>query len=361
MARLALPRDVRDCLQPIVNRARENPRAAGGYHPGLALDRWVEFDDPDWPRFNQETQKKHLKLVAGLPGLSDALRAARQAREETLRALEARMWTQRSVWRLTLHLSRGAALENAGLCLHPVYGFAYLPGSGLKGMARAYAEMVWAREGSQEPGEEAVGGGLPSGGSGGLEATERMEWVRRVFGCGPSTGRRRKEDGGEGETAGSGGGDTADDGRPDDPGDPAGEDHRAGSVGAVVFHDAWPVGWPRLQVDIVNSHHPQYYDPAKREQAEAAGEGAHSATGEPDAGWEPPGDWQSPVPVYFLTVRPGTAFNFAVSLRETAVPDGRKLLGLAHEWLWKALCEFGAGAKTAAGYGYFESPENRAE
>jgi CRISPR-associated protein Cmr6 len=43
---------------------------------------------------------------------------------------------------LTLHLARASALENAGICLHRVYGFAYLPGSGLKGLARAYAESA---------------------------------------------------------------------------------------------------------------------------------------------------------------------------------------------------------------------------
>ena len=37
---------------------------------------------------------------------------------------------------LTLHLARASALENAGICLHSLYGFTYLPGSGLKGMAR---------------------------------------------------------------------------------------------------------------------------------------------------------------------------------------------------------------------------------
>jgi CRISPR-associated protein Cmr6 len=30
-------------------------------------------------------------------------------------------------------------------------------------------------------------------------------------------------------------------------------------VSAVVFHDAWPTAWPSLIVDIVNNHHPDYY------------------------------------------------------------------------------------------------------
>ena len=52
-------------------------------------------------------------------------------------------WRCATTGPLTLHLVRASALENAGICLHPLYGFVYLPGTGLKGMARAYAETVW--------------------------------------------------------------------------------------------------------------------------------------------------------------------------------------------------------------------------
>ena len=45
----------------------------------------------------------------------------------------AHTWSQATSGRLTLHLARASALENAGLCLHPLYGFTYLPGTGLKG------------------------------------------------------------------------------------------------------------------------------------------------------------------------------------------------------------------------------------
>ena len=241
--------------------------------------------------------------MAGLPspgGILGDAGEAQQARDEMLRALGAVRWRQRTVWRLTLHLSRGAALENAGICLHPVFGFAFLPGSGLKGLARAYAEMVWAPAQGEAPTELGV-------------RTSQEKSIWQVFGRGPEPG------GGE------------------------------GSAGGVVFHEAWPVGWPSLSVDIVNSHHPQYYDQAKR------GQDAKAET-PPDAraaGWEPPGDWQSPVPVYFLTVPPKTGFEFALSLRDPAIPGQGKLLELAKNWLVGGLCELGAGAKTAAGYGYF--------
>ncbi len=150
--------------------------------------------------------------------------------------------------------------------MHPVYGFAYLPGSGLKGMARAYAETV-----AQAP------------------ATE----VEVVFG--------------------------------NKPGEPVKERQKAG---AIVFHDAWPTAWPRLIVDIVNNHHAKYYQ-----------------------GEDSPGDWDSPNPVYFLTLPTGTAFEFAVAKRRYDVDND--LLKKAREWLDGALTHLGAGAKTAAGYGSF--------
>jgi CRISPR-associated protein Cmr6 len=105
-------------------------------------------------------------------------------------------------------------------------------------------------------------------------------------------------------------------------------------VGAVVFHDAWPQEWPRLIVDIVNSHHKKYYSPPD------------------DKDEYPPGDWEDPEPVYFLAVKRGTTFTFPLSKRRPDVAD--ELLDLARQWLLGALCHLGAGAKTNAGYGAFK-------
>ena len=51
-----------------------------------------------------------------------------QQREFFIRSVEAEIIRCRTVTPLTMHLARASALENAGLCLHPLYGFAYLPG-----------------------------------------------------------------------------------------------------------------------------------------------------------------------------------------------------------------------------------------
>lgn len=184
---------------------------------------------------------------------------------------------------LTLHLARASALENAGIHLHPVYGFACLPGSGLKGMARAYAETIWL------PGQS--------------DQKEAWKKILDVFGWSPGTDARKNW-------------------KPD-----SAETSPGSQTGAIVFHEAWPTEWPRLELDIANSHHGKYY----------GGEGE-------------PGDWDSPNPISFLSVSMDTAFDFAVSLRGTGSDD---LLGLACEWLQGALVHEGAGAKTHAGYGRF--------
>jgi CRISPR-associated protein Cmr6 len=112
-----------------------------------------------------------------------------------LTSLSALSWPATTAAPLTLHLSRASALENAGICLHPLYGFVYLPGSGLKGMAGAYAETVCSAAKAD---------------------------IERVFGRAP-------------------------------------KGKIEGWAGSVIFHDAWPEAWPKLVIDIVNNHHKRYY------------------------------------------------------------------------------------------------------
>jgi CRISPR-associated protein Cmr6 len=236
------------------------------HHPGLRLDKLLPPRSSVSEKF-QEWQKRCLGQVlqtAGDQRLLDQLQARRRA---VLEKIEAQTWQAKTCGPMTLHLARTSGLENAGICLHPLYGFVYLPGSGLKGLARAYAEMVWK---PQHPAEAAS--------------------IDKVFGQ-------------------------------------ASQDHSASGV--IVFHDAWPELWPELCLDIINNHHSGYYD-----------------------GKDAPGDWEDPVPVYFLAVQAGAAFSFALSKRRHDVPG--ELLNLARQWLEGALLHLGAGAKTAAGYGSFE-------
>jgi CRISPR-associated protein Cmr6 len=84
---------------------------------------------------------------------------------------------------------------------------------------------------------------------------------------------------------------------------------------------------PKFQLDIMNPHYPNYYKPEKN----------------------PPADWESPNPVFFLTVTE-THYRFAIAARSE---QGNRLLDLAEQWLKGALADLGIGAKTSADYGYW--------
>ena len=102
--------------------------------------------------------------------------------------------------------------------------------------------------------------------------------------------------------------------------------------GGVAFLAAVPEGGVALATDIVNGHHPKYY-----------------AGKQPDAI-----DNESPNPQFFPVVEGGIEFNFTlVPLRRLGTDTGG-LMVQAKAWLIAALSVDGAGAKTAAGYGWFE-------
>lgn len=109
-------------------------------------------------------------------------------------------------------------------------------------------------------------------------------------------------------------------------------------AGLVDFLDAVPIPVdrkPLVEVDVMNPHYPRWYREDK-ENGESV----------------PPGDDQSPVPVFFLTVAPGVEFEFAILCR-TRTGRAKEALRNAESWLREGLRTLGAGAKTSAGYGYF--------
>ena len=100
-----------------------------------------------------------------------------------------------------------------------------------------------------------------------------------------------------------------------------------GQVGRVCFLDALPIKPVRLEVDVMTPHY---------------------------AGWNPsnpPGDWVSPTPIPFLVVAPGACFLFCMIPQDSSL--GAESLRAIRGHLTDALTWFGAGAKTAVGYGRF--------
>lgn len=275
--KLVLPRSVADLVEQVDRSQR---------HPGLQLDKLS-------PPGDQKAQRQAIEAVCGAARSEALLNDLSSRRDTLLENLGARRFQAATSGPLTLHLARVSGLENAGIHLHPVYGFVCLPGSGLKGMARAWAETVWLE--------------------GQSDRAAARDRIRAVFGwrSPTDTGKARRAD------------DT-----------PAPDGPRAG---AVVFHDAWPTEWPRLEPDIVNNHHAKYYEDA-----------------------DEPGDWEDPIPVYFLAVSADATFDFAVSPRSASDDAESRLTHLALEWLQGALVQEGAGAKTNAGYGRFRLKDDPA-
>jgi len=269
-------------VKALVDDALRSPQ---NLHPGLVLDKYAKtYSEDTGTEKLMKAQHAVLKEVVGCKIEQESFSVYDALRKKLLDSLHAEQFEAECSSPLTLHLSRASALENAGICLHHVHGFAYLPGSGLKGMARAWAETVWLA-------------GKPK-----AEVPSALEMITRIFGSAVEAKEK--------------------------------------SAGEVVFHDAWPVTPPVLFVDILNCHHAEYY---KNE-----GKAKHAGAVDFDS---LPGDWENPIPVYFLAIPAGSCFHFALSKRGGC---GNELIGQAKEFLLGALCYRGAGAKTAAGYGRFK-------
>ena len=117
------------------------------------------------------------------------------------------------------------------------------------------------------------------------------------------------------------------------PGQPDGE-HKPADAGrgSVRFLDAIPDGTRvTVAVDVLTPHVKPYYDSVAADSRKLL---------------VPPGEYHNPVPVSFLTV----SGAFAVDLYGPDPGD----VDQAARWLKEAGRELGAGAKTAAGYGYLK-------
>jgi CRISPR-associated protein Cmr6 len=284
---------------PIPSKSAEAFHAYKGVtNPGLVFDRFA----PDWS--SKSTLKKEgLQRVTKAQADEALLREWNARWERCVRAARGEMFTLQTDWRFVAGLGRKGSLE-VGFTFHR-YGFPILPGSSVKGVARAWAFLWLAEQANVNPLAE-----LDEVLSADGEDDEKEEKKKYL--------RWRAAQPDEVQQL-------ADDFRVIF-GTPA-------TAGRAVFFDAIPAQLPTLELDVMNPHFPEYYK-----------------------GNAPPTDWQSPVPVYFLTVAAGTEFRFGVGWRGALDEAGQCLRRLAQKWLTEGLMNLGAGAKTSAGYGYFVAP-----
>ena len=265
---------------------------------GLIFDRFA----PDcWN--NQDAKKLGLLAVKQAAAQADKnLLAAWQARwRQTAAAAQAEPFMLRTDWRLVTGLGRKGPLE-VGFTFHR-YGFPILPGSSLKGLARAWGLLRVA-----EALNVADLGRLDAALSQDDSEKFEKEWPALVQTAKDVVKAKRAADGWRelfGTTA---------------------------NAGQAIFLDAIPAAaeLPTLDLDIMNPHYPKYYQ-----------------------GFGAPTDSQNPIPVYFLTVAGDTAFQFAVGWRGPLDEHAKNYRNTAQTWLTRGLLNLGAGAKTSAGYGYF--------
>jgi CRISPR type III-B/RAMP module RAMP protein Cmr6 len=195
----------------------------------------------------------------------------------------------------------GGVVENAGIALDRCFGMPLIPGSAVKGITRVQA--FWEIHESKSD-----------------EKLRLLRLAMLLFGYGANDLLR-------GDFAWAGGAWEA---------QAVAEEIGAQDFkGCACFLPAYPTTPATLVVDMVNPHYPQYYS-------------GRSARAEDD---------ENPIPNYFPAVEAGSAFGFAALLNR--VPDlpnitAAGLLGQVKQWLERAVTRKGVGAKTAAGYGWFE-------
>lgn len=300
-----------------------------------------------------ETKRSRLGFLTAVAGASHSARGAYEAwyqgYSKACEALGASPCIPAATqWRLVVGWSINPALEGGGLTLHPLLGFPYIPGSAVKGLLRRVAETEWA-EWALAGGLESPGQNLPPFPPPALRfAVETGRDLRDLFGSFV-----------EGETYLS----------PEKPwldlvawaklldaqnpipvewvavnGELVDLVRGPHTAGRLRCYDAVPApgeltaSSPRLlEVDVLTSHYKKYYE-----------------------GRSDPVDSLAPNPVQFLVVRPGVTFEFRFAARaDTDKSRERRILENAKRWLQRGLMELGAGAKTAAGYGYFTFDELR--
>lgn len=269
------------------DRRGQHRDKGGGHHAGLLLQRYL-CENATGKDGNPEEKRAILQA------------AINAAVNEEVRALYRIAFDRRSAslpsdpapvdFATTGRLIVGLGSENVletGIRLHHTYGLPIIPGSALKGLAAHYCDQVWG------PGDKEFK----------KPTTEEDEAYRKFLqGKGP-----KPEDNFHRLLFG-----TTDD------------------SGCITFHDAWltPDSAKPLVFDVMTPHHPGWLD-----------------------GSIPPTDFDSPIPVPFLSVR--GSFRAAVSWHgPTTEPEkAKRWTELALTLLCDALKEWGVGGKTTSGYG----------
>ena len=270
------------------------PGAEGAEHFGLAYD--VLGVAPAGQDDNRLSLKRQdwLKACASMQTPDDY--QSHYRRWKASFGADAKLFEVTMASRLLIGHGNASASE-VGLTVHRSWGTPVMPGTALKGLVSGYVDAVYGPDPDAPVSTDA----------------NRGDWAAPTW-----KGRRVVEPPGRWHAAIFG-----------SPAVDAG--HRQGLKGGVFFHDALyiPEGnsCTPFEVDVLTVHQKQYYDSSGRE-------------------W--PNDWTDPVPVGFISLKPGARFLLALE----GPPRARDL---ALKLLLSALGNRGIGGKTSLGYGLIDT------
>ncbi len=279
------------------------PKVETADHVALAYDAWGQVSDDG--KVPDTRRAQWLADLASISVSPDYERSFKRWKESFV-AIGDRLAELTLASRLLIGHGNTSAID-VGLTVHHTWGVPLIPGSALKGLVAHYVDATYGpSDPSKAPWEQ--------------QGDERVRadyqgviWNCRRIECGPGVVYRALF------------------GAPDARGDEAMREHglEAGAAaGLVTFHDALYVpgsfaGNKPFAADVLTVHQKGYYD---------------------SAGQSAPNDYDSPIPVAFLTVRPGVRLLFALS----GPADWTEL---AEKLLRDALGAWGVGGKTSSGYG----------
>lgn len=302
---------------------------------GLWLDRYVDWAEQrsrgrqptmeakkrDAPMLRR-TPKGFMEMGEEAAALVEACRQRSDAQRESLKRrgyVVSASLIAAPDYRLALGFGAEHVLET-GICLHRIYGFPLIPGSSLKGAARARAFWEVADELEVPDTSRASRAEGEGENDTPLQLLDRLLSEGRVKEQEAKLRRLKEHDECRGIAKLRA---LTFDGWSELARAFYGVFGTTEQQGGVTFFDAYPINTPTLETDVLNPHYVKYYG----------------------GGQTPPANYFEPVPTYFLTVARGTHFRFAL-----AGKDGN-LVAKAEDWLTGALEELGVGSKTASGYG----------
>lgn len=285
----------------------------------LFTSRFVEFDfsDPAKKRIDIDWIRKMGRNAVAFRDICNRFKNEQTQILSLLRhsGYEVACFSMDTDWRFAPGLG-AAHVQETGICLEHIYGLPYLPGSGVKGVTRAYVvEYILNR---------IKGTNLNC-----LDQLLDVGNLKNLIDVGDSESIRQSTCFRDSDGLLSNLPDELldiilhDNDYKRDLHDASAIFGSQGAAGQVTFMDAYPITLDTT-VDIMNPHYPEYYSENKP--------------------W--PQDSEDPRPVKFLTAKNAT---FVFSLVSRSV----QLTSQGMKWLQSTLTEIGAGAKTAVGYGYF--------